>query len=611
MKNFTLLLIIISSSILFSQSQNIDNKFRLAQTYELAGQFDKAEIIYRELYNLQPFNNLFFESLTKSLISQKKYDDAVSLIQEKIITQPLDVSNYGLLGTVYFMKEDLQKAFETWERGIQTNPNSSIVYRVISNYAIESRAFEKAIEFLNRGKKIADDKFVFSLELGNLYAINMNFENAAKEFCELLITNPEFLQTVKSRISSYISRPQAAEQTISAITKFIKTNSKLELLDLLSNIYQQIGDYEKSFEVIKTIESKYKQNGNYYFIFAYDALRNKSYNIALQSFEAIIKEYPNSNFEMAAKIGYSKTKEEILNEKSIDKEELWKPITKPQKKFEEDYKKLISSYQDFITEYKNTAYSTEAYFRIAQIYKNQLLDFQKADSIYKIIEHNFPYTNYSVLSTINRAKIYITENKLSEAEFLLNKVFQHSKSEPQNSSEANFLLGKINFWKANFSEAIKYFQKCVSNLQDDFANDALENLFIINSTKKDSLNLSEYANAEFLLQQNKEEAALTEFKTLSENDNLFLINQFAKIKIAEIYILQNKFLESEKILESISKNIENSLFNEKAMFLLAQIQKYGEKNFEKAKKTYSQILEIFPNSIYFDRVREELNEITN
>ncbi|MCX7874936.1 MAG: tetratricopeptide repeat protein [Melioribacteraceae bacterium] len=599
------------STSTFSQTQNLDNKFRLAQSYELAGQFEKAELIYRELYQLQPFNSIYFEALTKSLTSQKKYDEAIFLIEEKIKTQPYDVSNYGMLGSIYFMKDDLTNAFKTWEKGIATNPNSNVVYRVMANYAIENRAFVKAIDFLNRGKKLSVDKYIFSLDLANIYAINMNFENAANEFCELLVTNPEFLPTVKSRISTYITRPQAAEQTIVAINKFLKSTKKIEVFDLLSTIYQQVGEYEKAYEIITKIENDFNGNGSNFYFFAIESLKGKKFEVALKSFKAILDKYKNSGYEASARIGYSKTLEEILNEKSISKDEQWKPIILHQKKFEDEYINLIRSYEKFIDDFENNSYTAEAFYRIAEIYNHRLLNLEKADSLYHFIELKFPYSNFSVLSAINRAKIFIKQNKLEQAKLLLNKVLQSPKIDYQNISEVNFLLGKINFWKGNFSEAIKLFQQSSQNLQDDFTNDSLENLFIINSSKKDSVNLSKYANAELLLQQKKEEEAIIEFKTLSNNDNLFLINQFANFKLAEIYILKNNFLEAEKILEKLSKNSENPLFSEKSMFLLAQTQKYGEKNFEKAKKTYAQILEFFPNSLYFDRVREELNAISN
>lgn len=608
MKKFFFILFLFANLV---YSQNLDNKYRLAQTYEMAGQFEKAEEIYRELFQMQPFNYSYFESLSRNLISQKKYDSAIQLIQNRIAQNPNDVTNYGMLGSVYFMTDNIQQAYETWEKGIATNPKSNVVYRVIANYALENRAFEKAIDYLKRGKVLADDKYVFSLDLANIYAINMNFESAATEFCELIVSNPEFISTVKPRISSYITRPQAAEQTINAIKNFIKSNSKLELYDLLSSVYQQIGDYQNAFDIIVKMENQFNGNGSHFYFFALEAFRSKQFDISSRSFKMILEKYPNSNYEIAARIGFAKTLEESLNKKSELVDQQWKPFILPQKTNESEYKNLILSYQKFIDEFKENSNSAEAYFRIAEIYSKRLFDFQKADSVYHLVELHFPYTNYSVLSLINRGRIFIQKNKLNEAQALLTKVLQNQRSEPTNIAEANFLLAKIEFWNGNFSNSISRFQENIKNLQDDFANDALENLFLINSTKKDSLNLLSYAKAELLLLQNNLQQAFTEFKTLSENDNLFLINQFAKLKIAEILIAQNKFFEATEILKKLSESEENGVFSEKSLFLLAQTQKYGEKNIEAAKKTYALILEKFPNSIYFDRVREELNAISN
>lgn len=591
-------------------SQNLDNKYRLAQTYELGGQFKKAEEIYRELFQLQPFNYSYFESLNRNLIAQKKYNEATQLIQQRISQNPNDVTNYGMLGSVYFMTDQIQQAYEIWERGIATNPKSNVVYRVIANYAIENRAFEKAIDFLKRGKAFAEDKYVFSLDLANIYALNMNFENAANEFCELLISNPEFISTVKPRIASYITRPQAAEQTINAINSFIKSNPKIELYDLLASVYQQIGKYQNAFDTIVKMENQFNGNGSHLYFFALEAFRSKQFDISAKSFKLILEKYPNSNYEIAARMGFAKTLEESLNKKSKPSVEQWKPYIIPQKINEREYQDVIRSYQTFIDEFKDNSNVAEALFRIAEIYYTRLLDLQKADSVYHLVELKFPYTNYSVLSLINRARILIHENKFADAQALLKKVLQNQRSEPANIAEANFLLAKIEFWNGNFSNSISLFKEITKNLQDDIANDALENLFLINSTKKDSLNLLLYAQAELHLIQNNLKQAFIEFKPLSENNNLFLINQFAKLKMAEIFIAQNKFFEAEEILKTLSNSEENVVFNEKSLFLMAQTQNYGEKNLEAAKKTYAQILEKFPNSIYFDLVREELNAIS-
>ena len=83
----------------------------------------------------------------------------------KITQVPGDYNLYGLLGSTYFIMDNSEKAFESWEKGIATSSSSHIVYRVIANYAIENRAYEKAIENL----VCQGDEFFPDLENNRFY----------------------------------------------------------------------------------------------------------------------------------------------------------------------------------------------------------------------------------------------------------------------------------------------------------------------------------------------------------------------------------------------------------------------------------------------------------
>ena len=48
-----------------------------------------------------------------------------------------------------------EKAYEVWEQGVALNPDNAINFRLIANYAVERRAFEKAIDLYERGKEIS------------------------------------------------------------------------------------------------------------------------------------------------------------------------------------------------------------------------------------------------------------------------------------------------------------------------------------------------------------------------------------------------------------------------------------------------------------------------
>ncbi len=589
--------------------QSLQNKIRLAQTYEAAGQLDKAEQMYRELLAAQPTDNFYFESLNRLLVAQKKYEQSIRLLQQKIKQTPGDYNLYGLLGSTYYIMDQTQKAYEAWESGIAINPDSYISYRVMANYAIENRAFDKAIDILKRGQQHSNDPIIFSMDLANIYAANMRFTDAAKEFCNMISKNALQLQAVKNRMTAYLSRPDAAAQTIEVVKDFAESSNQKEFFDLLSFVYQTVQNYKEAFNAVTEAEKKFNGNGTGVFVFAQDAYRNRKYEWAADAYNFILKNYPNSPYMLTSELGYARTMEAALDQKFEEQSESWKPIAKPVLLFTDEYTKIISAYQKFINTYKNNPAGIEALFRIAEIYRNRILDYSKADETYGEIINAAPASDYAAQSFIARGKIALHAGDLENAKVYFEKVSSFKTTTPDNLSLATYMLAKIEFWKGKFAQSLSLLKQASQNMSADFANDALELSSLIVSTKKDSINLVKYAEADLDVIQNKLQDAAIEFKTLADNQNLFILNDFAKIKLAEIYIAEDNFSDAVKTLTELSENEKTAIFDDKAAFLLARCYEFGIKDLQKASQIFEKLLENFPNSLYFDRARDELNKI--
>lgn len=601
--------IFISFSLFAQTDINFENRFRLAQSYEEAGQLEKAEAILRELVNLQAWNYSYFDALSRLLIKEKKYTESIQLIENRINQTPQDINLYGLLGSTYFMIDNIAKAFESWEQGIKTNPNSVITYRIIANYAIESRAFDKAIDILKRGKKISNEPETFSLDLANIYLANMRFSDAANEYCELLTNKPEQIANVKIKLNTYSENHNAIEQFIETIKGAIDKNPAPVLYDLLSYAYSLAGKYNLAFQIVIEYENRTKGNGNTIFSFAQNAFQNKEFNAAAIAYDYLIKNYSSSQLLPLFKFNYATTLEALNDEKLLKEIDGWKPFTQPKILYAEDYRAIIKSYEQLIKDYPNNAIYPQAMFRMGEIYFNRLYDYQKADSIFTLINLKASNTDFSILSFLRRGKIAVINNQLDNAKSLFEKVLLNNRSNLNNKAEANYYLAKINFWSVNFDESLKQLSEVTKNLSVDFANDALELESLINATKRDSLNLAKYAHADLLSFQYKFKEAANEFKSLADNPDLFLLNEFAKYKLAEMLIASNDLPTALKILENISDNSKTGIFSDKSIYLLGKVYHFGIKDKLKAVQNYQKLLEKFPNSLYFDKAREYLNEL--
>jgi len=589
---------------------NLDQNtyFNLAQNYELAGQLDKAEQIYRELFDKNNTNYSYFDALYKILIKQKKYEESIALIQTRINQFPQDVNMYGLLGSTYFMMDDISKASDAWEKGIAADPASTVVYRVIANYAIENRSFEKAIDYLERGKKISSDPTVFSFDLANIFIINMRWADAVKEFCNILKSHSEQISSIKMRLSNSLNYQGAAEPIIKTVEECADENDNPQLLDLLSFIYTSTDKYEEALPVTIKYDKATANTGDYIFVFAQDANRNKKYDIAAKAFKYLIDNYPASKLLPIAKISFANNYSESIDYKYSSENDDWKPFKEKVVVHKEEYLSAIKAYKQLAKEFSNNAVYPQALYKMAMIYSEKLLDYPKADCLFAIINSNHPQTNYSVLSFIERGKFAAMAGKLENAQTFFKNVPSSKKAEPNDVAEANFYLGKIEFWKGNFSKSLELFRNVTKDLSTDFSNDALELSSLISTCKKDSINLFKYAQADLYSFQNKFENAAIEFKTLAKNPNLFVLNEFANYKFAEMLIAKNDLNYAIQILDISLKNLNDSIFADKSLFLLAKTFQFGKKDIQKAVENYQKLLEKFPDSLYFDRARDLLKD---
>ncbi len=248
MNHKTLFILIFNCWVNFSVAQQNPfdaNQFMLAEAYEQQGNYQKAIEIIEQLYKKDLQNPNYFNKLVNLYITSKNYDAAISLLESRIKMYPQDPNNYGQLGSVYYMMGNYKKAKEVWEIPLSLSNRSNLNFRVIANYAIERRAFENAIEILNRGKKESDDPTLYAFDLGELYSLTMQYENATKEYCELLKKNPGLYSTVEAKIFSYVNKPEALKPTIKVVSDFQSQDAVFRLL--LAKLMVEDKKFDKAF----------------------------------------------------------------------------------------------------------------------------------------------------------------------------------------------------------------------------------------------------------------------------------------------------------------------------------------------------------------------------
>lgn len=606
---FILLFIAIAAVNIFSQNNLVNNHFLLAKRFYDAAEYEKAKPILENLIKQEPDNYRYFETLNNVYIQLKEYDSSVNLIKEWINREPQNINMYGLLGTTVFLKGDEKGAYKIWEDALKKLPQTAMNYRTIANYAIDRRAFDKAVEYLKEGKDLAKNPNPYSYDLASIYSLTMEFKKAAEEYCSILNSQPNQKNIVQARILTYVSKPDALKATL-AVFEDNNDYDNLSISYILARLYIEDNNFEKAYDVYKEIEDKNGNKGVDLYNFAYMAYQGKSFKIAADAFKRLVDDYPGSALVANAKLGYAKTLEEVVKEEIKQNIPAWKPYYKIVPENSQEVNNVISAYREIIKLYSDPAISAEAAFRIGEI-KFRIQDKpDEAITEFKNVVVSYPGSKYKFRALQDLGKIYLRKGSLDSANDYFEQISNDPKAPTQSKTFADYQLAKIDFFKGDFTKANDKLAFDLNDLKDNYANDAIELSTLLNPKFNDSTDLALFAQAEFLAEQNKFPEASKKFKIIAGNKQAFILSALAELKEAEMELALSNWSSAIDILEKISGEKGKNIYADKALYLLGNIYEFGVLDIPKAIKSYENLLANYPNSLYLDDAREHIKQLS-
>lgn len=596
---------LIFAAVLIAQENSLQQKYQLAHEYQAANDLQKAMEIYEDILKQEPDNLLFFNDLHELYIRLGEYDKAISSINILLKKRPDDIDLHGKLGDTYFKMGKREDAFAIWNNAVKLPANNAMSYRIISNYLMQNRAFDEAIEMLKRGRETAGMNDLYTFDIAQLYTITMQFEDAANEYCHLLLQQPQQLSGVQSRITAYLDRQVAAEQFISGIKLFYEDHRETVIASLLSYLYKRTNDFPKAYEIDSELDKLTNANGQLIFAFANEAFNNKAYSSSSKAYKQIIDEIKNLNLLPNSYLGYVKSKEMELGIISSGKFN-WEFSSVTDTSMYDDYRELISEYEKIGKLFMRPDISAEVNYRIGYIYFHRFGNQKTAQNYFELSTSEINNGPFALLSKEELVKIFIQKDDLTEALVLLKDLLKQSNLILTNKNRYQLELARIYFWQNKFEESMKILSDLTGNTDDDAANDGIELSLIINSANKDSVSLSKIAYADLLSWQKKYPEASGIFKEIFETPDLFFLNEYAGLKYVEMLLMENNIPLATSVLEKITTDEMPGIFKDKAVFLLGEIYQFAVMDIGKAKRIYERLLEEFPFSIYLERARENL-----
>jgi tetratricopeptide (TPR) repeat protein len=586
MKRLFLHIALFFSLVCFAQNE------QLAQYYYDKGDFEKAKISYEELLENIPQNTQYFLRTIDCYQQLKQFDVAEKAIQTRL-DKYKQANLLVELGYNFQLQKNDAKAKNFYDQAlerIKKNPNdvygisNSFEKKVLLDYALKS--YQTATEL--------EPNFNFNYQIALLYGQLGNPEMMISTFLNEAYANPQNSIMIQNQLARFMVDEGDAnfnETLRKALIIRTQKNQDIFWNRYLSWYYVQQKEFEKAFIQEKAI---YKRNP--------ESLSN-IVNLGQLAIE-------EDNQEAAKEIlGFvlenTKDLELLIQANSY----LMK--MKIGKAKEKDFAAINTELQALLKQYEISPFTLSLQLIQAHFVAFNLKKSEEGKAIVKKALE-LQLNDYDVAQAkMELADILLYEEKFNQALIYYSQIELDLKND-MIAHEASLKSAKTSYFKTDFVWALKQFKELKSANTQLIANDALEYFLLINdNTVADSTQtaLKQFAKGDYLLYQNRNQEAETQFQMILKNYKGQEIEAVTLLRLGRIYERLGDFTLALSQYQNIIDHHSDGIYVDEALFFSAEIYNKQLKLPEKAKPLYEKIIFNHQDSIYFVDARKTFRQL--
>ena len=559
--------------------------------------YEAAIDIYARLYTEEPTHEVFDEYFDALLLS-KKYKDAARLVDNPPPNMQPPAMKMLNLGRIEIAQGKEKKAKDYFDQSISMlNGDEMVTIRV-------AHAFEKLqmdeyiIRAYERARAAIGNPYFYSEQLARLYAKTGNLDNAVVTLVSGTPWQQGGLETTKATLMEMLGtdhrKMQQAQRIL--IKKINEQPGNQNFSELLTWLYTQKDDWEGALLQVEAIDARNREDGIRLLEFARIARREKKYEIAAKSFDAIIEKGSEKQFYPTAK-----AEKLSMQLEQLEANYAYTP---------DDVKKLSAAYAAFLEEFPHY-YATETARDYAMIEAQFNNDPQKGiDILQKAVDQPHIRKDISGMAKLQMGDYQILLGNIWDASLLYSQVDKASR-EDMLGEEARYRNARLSYYRGDFKWAQGQLKVLKASTSELIANDALYLSVLITENTPDSLTeaLSRFAYADLLLFQNKDKEAealldsiATAFPKHALQDDILMLHA----KIAEKH---RDYPRAISFYDRVANKYGTDVLADDALFKTAQLYETKLKNIPEAKRVYEDLVVRFPGSTYVQVARKKVAEL--
>ncbi len=567
---------------------------RLAQQYFLDGEYEKAAILYEQLFEQNEENEYYFDRYFNSLLNLERYQEAEQLVERQIRRFPDNMRLYVSLGTLFEAQFKDDKAQEQYMRAIDQLPRNKYAITKLANIFTVEMKYDLAIQTFERGAELLRDDEVFAYNLGELYRRKGESEKMVTQYLNALAANPDRMNTLQTIFQRYFSQEEFDELQKQLYTRIQEDRDVIYYPVLLTWVFIQEKEYGKALRQVLAMDRRLRENGQRIYQLAEIAANDKDYDTAIRAYDYIVEE------KGASSSFYIDAKREALRNRRLK-------LVEGYDYSQEELKKLEQLYLDFLDEFGRRKVTAPIILELAELEALYLNDNEKAISLLEEMI-GYPGLNPWVQAQgkLQLGDYYLIEGEIWESTLLYSQVDKAFKDD-QLGHEARYRNARLSYFNRDFQWAQSQFDVLKASTSKLIANDALDlSVFIMDNLGLDSTEtaMALYADADLLVFQNQFEEAFAKLDTLVQDfpgheleDDVFYLK-------ARIYQKKRDYLQAADMLQRIVDGYSDGIRADNALYQLGQLYENQLDDPEKAKAYYETLFIDYSNSTFAVEARK-------
>lgn len=585
----------------------------MALQYYKDKEFDKAVELFEKIQSKKP-NSYVYYYYYYSLMELQRYDDLEKLCKKQVRNFP-NVQRYKVdLGYAYERAGENQKAEKQYQELLRNLQAKEYSIQELYSAFYSRLKYDYAIECILKGRKLLNNDKFLAKEIITMYQHLNQTEKIIDEALNLVKEDDEtYLEQAQTAIQNLLQDDEdqikynTVKTTLQKYTQ--KYPSNISYLNLLLWINQLHKDFPEALELAKSIDKRTKREGLKTYPLALVAAENKDYETAIEALNYVISKGEDAMNYVLAKMKILDVRYQQLTStspvKMVDAMNLERDF---QKALEENG--IHSGTMDWIRKYAH----------LLAFYVNKP---QAAIDLLTHASSNTKDNREKNQYKIDIADIQLYMGDIWEASLNYSQV---DKALPNDAlgSEAKFKNAKLSFYIGEFDWAKSQLDVLAAATTKLISNDAIYFSLLIadNQEEEDeeeddedttqmlfgqntqNLPLKKYAEADFLIFQNKDDKALEVLDTVIAMAPFGTLVDDALYQKALIYIKQKNYLGAEALLKKIEENHGTELLADDAVYQLAELYEYYLKDISKAMEYYQKIIRDFSSSLYVVEARK-------